>query len=199
MADLTNVTQDVTLFDNESSNYADITDAHELKVYVGNQLTTTDAWEEYVRSNKGYAVSYNSTIAGKDLTPYLLLSNPASSGYNLIVKSVGMSINAPATISSFYLYKNPTVTANGTSLTEVNLHTLSTTGVGVAYGAPTTSANGSLVAGYTLGSSGASNFRLDTELGIYIDEGGYFMVAVDPEANNTTYNVNIWWAEDTAV
>jgi hypothetical protein len=199
MADLQNVTQDVTLFDNESSNYADITADHELKVYVGNQIALTDAWETYVKENNGYAVNYSATIAGKDLTAYVLIANPASSGKNIIIKQVGISMNAAATISTFYLYKNPTVTTAGGALTEVNLHTIATTGIGVATSAPTVSSFGSLLAAYTLGSSGFSVLNLDTQLGIYIDEGGYFLVAIDPETNNTTYNTTIWWAEAPAV
>jgi hypothetical protein len=198
MADLLNTTQDVTLFDNESSNYADITDSHELKVYVGNQLATTDAWEQYVKDNKGFAVSFGATVAGKDLTPYMQLKNPSGSGKNIIIKSITMGLNASAGVSTFYLYKTPTITADGTGLTENNLNDLSVTATAQAFSVPTVSAYGSLIATYILSGTGISSFRLDSQLGIYIRANSSFLIAVDPDVNNMSYAVNIWWAEDTA-
>jgi hypothetical protein len=198
MADILKPTDDITIYSSDGTNSASVTSSNELLVKVNNQLATTDAWETYVKENKGFAVSYAATVAGKDLTPYMQLKNPSGSGINVIIKSITMGLNASAGVSTFYLYKTPTITADGTGLSENNLNDLTVTANAQAYSAPTTSSNGSLVATYVLSGNGISSFRLDSQLGIYIRPNTSFLIAVDPDINNMSYAVNIWWAEDTA-
>ena len=205
MPDITDRTEDISIQDNDSGDYASVNASNELEVhdtdvlYQLENLDIKNAWQNYVEIDKGFATTYSATIAGRDETDYMIIKNPTGSGLDMILKAISFSIDAAATRATLRLYKNPTVTADGTSIPKINLHDDTATGTMTTFHTPTVTARGNPFSTFVVQSSGNSFLQVDYELGVLIDPGKYLLLTIDPDSNNTSFSLNVRFAEDTAI
>jgi len=132
-------------------------------------------------------------IIGTGENDFFLLKNPVGSGKTLRVYTIVGNIEGGGVgqVSTFRIYKNPTVTANGTAVTLTNKKfTGGNATVMQAFSAPTISARGTLIRAQTAASP--TDFKFD----MLLSEGDAVLVTVDPTLNNTLHSVMVDWAEE---
>jgi hypothetical protein len=200
MADLPNPTQDVTLFDNESDNYADITDDNELSVLDAQSLAelveilkATKNIHYYQEYEQAFYVTYQATLTSKDtLYPIILFHNPSASGKEFEIQHIDISAVAVSTGAyvKIRLYSNPTVTANGTALTQVNatVGSVVTSGINI-YSVPTISANGDLMSYQA--SQLMQPYRVEHWLGTGLLEDNRILLSAEATSNGTVISVTV--------
>lgn len=206
MADLTYTTQDVTLFDNESDNHADINIAHELQTRDDDANTqleeisnNTKDIHHYQEAGEAFYITYGATLTSKD-TEYklILITNPNGSGKD--VEFQEYEISAVSVISGSYVklrqYANPTITTNGTTLAQVNARVGNTNTSGInTYYLPTTSANGTLIT-YQV-STLPSPFRSEQWLGTGLMPNNSMLFTAEATTNGTSIQITIKYASYT--
>ena len=160
MADLSSFTQDVTITDNTSGNFAEVTADKELRVYDDKLFQAVNSPVGTAFDEKLYAITYSFNLANNNETDILLIKNPISSGVKtrLWKVKVGVLSNVTAT---FRIYYNPTITANGTTRATYNTNSgSSNTAAFEAYTLPTISARGNEVS-LSIGRQGDTTTFLD--------------------------------------
>jgi hypothetical protein len=151
-------------------------------------------------SNRAMAIAYRSFRAGSGVqtmaatteTPILLLTNPST---NVVPLSIFMrkilALTAGHT-AIFRFYVNPTVSANGTATTPLNLrvNANSPAAKALVYKLPTVSANGTIQ-----GAWNASN--VDTVLNepLILDVNNSLLVTVQAQATSDMVDAQIDWSE----
>lgn len=123
----------------------------------------------------------------------LLIRNPAASGKTLKIRNIiegVVSTNKPTT---FRVYFNPTVTANGTAQTVRNKHIgHATAPVALASTLPTVTAFGSLL---DVAVVVAGVFIVPEDFTLQLPENNSILVSVTPTVNNTEVGITVDWAE----
>lgn len=170
-------------------------------VIAEDQSVTTnvegDLWQMGVRAGKGFTVVLPPTIvANATETDMLYLVNPVGSGKKLRCYFIAFGFNGTSTDKStlFRLYRNPTVTVNGTALTVKKLKTSGNTPVILAYSAPTVTVRGTLC---SLGNFDFTGTKFDLNLGIYIEAGESALITLTPQVPNKEHFIVPFWLEDT--
>lgn len=202
MSDLPNTTQDVSIFDNESSNYADVTDDHELLTHDPDVLTALEdltaatAWQTYGRFNQAFCASHELTLGSSGQADVFLIKNPTASGISARIKDMVFGVQTPSTGITFRIYRDPTVTSDGTAHSEVNFRDTSVTGLVQTFFLPTISARGEVFKQFDTNSSGTGTLIDEEELALIVDEGEYLLLTAETSSANKTISFNISWAED---
>lgn len=134
----------------------------------------------------------NITPSGTE-TPFLLIRNPAASGKTLKLRNFiegVVSTNKPTT---FRLYFNPTVTANGTAQTIRNKQSGSATAaVALATTSPTVTAFGNLL---NIAVVVAGVFIVPEDFTLQIPANNSILLTVNATVNNTEVTATVDWAE----
>jgi hypothetical protein len=197
MADLNDVTMDVTLFDDNSGNYADINANHELLVHDdhGFAVLDGDRWQTSVKYGRGFStVNEFVTISGQAETDFLLITNPTGSGKIAYFEEWNYTYNKGAGISILRAYSGPTITANGTAQSVVKLKPSSAISTALSvYRAPTISARGTLTR--IVGQSAVGSFVYHTDLGAMLESNSSLLLTIQPAANNTDHSLFVEWEE----
>lgn len=149
------------------------------------------------RDGKLYFVNtgFNS-IATPTETVYFLIKNPSGSGK--VVTLEQMILTTDENIGATYrvrLYLNPTITANGTTLTPVNARQVGTVAVSsTTHRSPTISANGTLVfvTNVTIG-----NNLIDAG-SILLDPNNNYLVTVQTD-NTASFNLLVNFSEQAGI
>jgi hypothetical protein len=130
---------------------------------------------------------------GADEKDIFLLKNPVSSGVRVELKE--FIVATPKVSGGTYVrfYRGPTVTADGTALTERNKKSDSITGQAQTFQLPTISARGNLLGVYGAGGAGELAHFEDYEL--VIGEGEFMLLTLEQPSSNSSYSVNVVWAE----
>ena len=159
--------------------------------------SVTSNWEFFAENDQAFISTYEATLAGgsgeKD---FVLIENPVASGFDTRIKSFTLAIRSNSTNATFRIYKQPTVTANGTPLTIANFRDNASTGVVNTYSVPTISARGNRFGTFDLNSSGTGAVGLDMELALFLLEGEFLLVTVEQYTNNRVFSFNVAWAEE---
>jgi hypothetical protein len=195
MADLSKTTADVTIFDNESDNYADVTANHELLVRDNGDFTDGDRWQYLVKNGLAFSTITNFvTISGQLETDFILMLNPNASGKTVYFNDIIYTYNKGSGISIVKFYRNPTITTNGTSQT-INKKLLSQSASSVCsvYYAPTISNRGTLRE--IVGQSAVGSFIFEPHLGKCLEANESLLISITPAANNTDHSVYFDWGE----
>lgn len=129
-------------------------------------------------------------------SPYLLIDNPSGSGK--IIRLDKLTFLGPVDIAgsvTYRIYIGPTVTANGTLLTEIgNRQTGQATGVGNFYTLPTVSANGAF--NFIISVSGsAPPFVYDLEHGTLIESGFKMLITAQQTKSSNAGAINVDYSE----
>jgi hypothetical protein len=195
MADLNKTTADVTIFDNESDNYADVNTDHELLVRDNGNFIDGDRWQYLVKNGFAFSTIRDFvTISGQLETDFILMLNPNASGKTVYFNDIIYTYNKGSGISIVKFYRNPTITTNGTSQT-INKKLLSQSASSVCsvYYAPTISNRGTLRA--IIGQSAVGSFIFEPHLGMCLEANESLLISITPAANNTDHSIYFDWGE----
>jgi len=172
----------------------DYVDTLEIKLQTLIDERGKDNEQIETRDGKAFSAATNLVaIVGTGETDFYLLKNPTGSGkkLRLLLFTGNIEGGGVGQVSNFRIYKNPTITTNGTALTIVNKDfTSSTATVMQAFSAPTISARGTLLDVRTAASP--TDFSFDLILG----EGHSVLVSVDATLNNTLHSATAVWVEE---
>lgn len=145
-------------------------------------------------SGKGYAFAIITNILLASENDWLLFKNPAGSGklVRLFEQVVAIPDSASTLRSTIRIYKNPTVTANGTPIVIGGIRNGQTASVCQAFFTPTTSAKGTLVQVY-----GATNDPVQRVLDMtrYVEQGDSLLITAAPTGATTNHSFSQGWAE----
>ena len=192
MSDLNDQTQNVSI-------HNDVTDA--------DVTTTTDGSKERLDvSSKDSAalladegrifVSVIDTItlgAGSAETHVFMLKNPVSSGIQIKIEEyVFVTVQSSQSII-FRIYKNPTFSADGAALAEINKADLTVNATATAHQEPTVSDTGTQL--NVFGAGAESEIRHIEAFTLFINEDEELLITAEPQAANQTVGVNVTWAE----
>jgi hypothetical protein len=133
------------------------------------------------------------SISGTSEHPYLLLKNPAGSQPLLITHFlVGTNSASVRTITRFYA--NPTVTADGTGLTETNTYITASppAALASAFMNPTISANGGIL-NTTISPANTPSRGINRYY--WLDGGNNLLVTIENSVSNASTFADIYWIE----
>jgi hypothetical protein len=211
MADIDSPTQDITIaspdglremevnLDNEGLVHDQ--DAHDLLQVIATgtgvvSASVTTSWEFFAENNKAFIADFGGAFTGGTTEqPFILLRNPASSGYLLRIKRLTLAVTTNTT-GIFKLYRQPTITAAGTPLSISNYADTAVSGVALAYSIPTYSATGNSFAQFDVNAGGVGSIVRDLELALIMPEGDDLLITLAQGSNNNAFSANISWAEE---
>lgn len=212
MADISPRTQNVSIQDDTTANLATVNSDNDLLVHdqdaqdilqeiagqtgdISNKTATS--WQFFAENDLAFVSDYSATIGTPAAeTNFILLHNPVDSGYVVRIKAYAFSISTASTTAQFSFYKDVTVTTNGTPLSIENYRTNGVTGVATTFHTPTITTRGEIFKTFSLNSGGVGISRLDEDLSVYVLEGEFFLITVDPSAVNKAFSANLSWAEE---
>ena len=125
----------------------------------------------------------------------ILLRNPAGSGKTLFVGLCVLDMLTKGGQATIRIYKDPTVTSAGTSVTPVSSKIDgSVASSATLYTLPTISANGTRMATFSVGKD-ASSFPIDFKFSLILAAGHDILITGNPDANNRLMAFTFQWAE----
>lgn len=157
-------------------------------------LVEADHLIGYMRDGFAFSVATALVNVGTAETPFLLINNVAGATLRDILfqsLTLGSDSSGSRLISRFYI--NPTVTANGTSLTVGNNNVGSAnTSIATAFQQPTVSSNGTFIAMFLKGAAENSfivqrNFMIQPTVSV--------LATLQPAQNNTPCHMSALWME----
>jgi hypothetical protein len=153
-----------------------------------------DTWTTDVKAGRGFIITTNIvTVSLSSEADFFLLKNPSGSGKNIRIKELLISIEASTQQGSVIrIYKNPTITADGTALTIGKLKTGQADGVATAYLSPTISTRGTLREVFQIG---LNTFLRDYALARYVNENETFLITVQGTKTNVVHALTILYSE----
>lgn len=167
------------------------TDTLEAKLQT---LIDGDKWERTTLVGKAYVVTTNAVVvSGTSEVAFLLLKNPASSGKTVRIKKILFGLENAGSFSTYRIYRDPTISANGATLTPINLLKGGSASVITAFRSPTISANGALMIADNLTSHNPDH---DPDLGFIISQNENILLTVDPATTNMQHMVTIYYMEE---
>lgn len=159
-----------------------------VSIDIGSSL---DANQAYSCAVKGI----NAASAATD-NPLMLLRNPSGSGKNIYITAIHAGCEITNVNSTFSIFVNPTVTANGTGQDEVanSIGTGAPASVALLTTLPTVSAIGTRLAARTQGQNTNSEDVLSAQY-IKIAPDNSILITADPSSNNRAQTISIFWIE----
>lgn len=145
----------------------------------------------YLDKTFGFSAGINQPIAGLD-NPLIYLKNPSGSGKIIYLKFVSYGIAIANVLGTIRLYKNPTVTSDGTSETIVAFGSSST--AMQIYTVPTVTSNGTLINTSVTGQNNNSVIQ-DFAYEIQIPANSTLLITGNPGSNNRQAEIAVRWIE----
>ena len=167
---------------------------------VGNSGSPANetVWQTAVRLGYGFWITTNFlSIAGTAETPFMLIRNAGGSGKILRIKRMEIAVVATVTGDNarVKIYRDPTITANGTALTANKVRkSQSATAVVSYYRNPTISASGTLL--WASAMTQAYMQSVDYDLTMYCEEGEDLYITIQPANTNKNHVVSLWVEEE---
>ena len=159
-------------------------------------MSTTTFVDEYATFGKAFTTSTDLvSISGTSEQAFLLLRNPSGSGKKILTSHFNFGLDTTTAREIIRVYKNPTVTSDGTGLTISNTLIKSSppSSSCEAYKSPTVSANGSLlnmtIMPANQPSRGFNRFYL-------VEPGNSILVTVELSVGSVDGFLDIYWIED---
>lgn len=155
-------------------------------------------WQQCVEAGRGFYVTTNFiSISGTAETNFMLLRNASGSGKTVRIHQIHIGVRATVTGDNarIRIYRDPTVTANGSALTvRPILKSAPISAVMTAYTAPTTSALGTLLITRTLTQAWMDTMNLDETF--YIQQNEIILFTIQPANTGKDHNIMIWFEEE---
>lgn len=145
----------------------------------------------YLDKTFGYAVSINQPSAGTD-NPLVYIKNPSGSGKTIYLKFISYGISVVNVLGSCRVWKNPTVSANGTSRTIIPFGSQTT--AMELYTVPTVTNSGTLMHDAVSGQNNNS-LLMDFAYEIQIAANSSILITGDPGSNNRQAEISVRWIE----
>jgi len=159
-------------------------------------LIDGNLWQRAVLAGTGFvATTNNITVPNANETVFILIKNPSSSGKTARLHrlTIGSDENQANKMAFYRIYRDPTITNNGTALNINNLKKGAGASALTAFKLPTISANGTLLA---VGNAGAVVQSTDyMDLGNLISSGENILITIDATASNFDFFVTAYWEE----
>lgn len=155
-------------------------------------------WQRFSLAGRGFAMTTDLiTISGTAEVDFVLMKNPAGTEKTIrlyeILLNIGLAGGVQSLKSTYRLYRNPTITVNGTSITAQKANPLGTFNpILEVYTSPTISARGSLIQTFPF-TQGV--LRRELDLARYIIDGANLLITAEPATTNTEHAVSSAWAE----
>jgi len=151
---------------------------------------------EFVTADQVYTISVllNQVASGTD-NPLVLIKNPAGNGRILYLYKVALSCTAANVSTTFRLFADPTITANGTVFTPVTNNVGSSiASTMLAYTLSVVSSGGTPLDTYIYGqNSNSLNFLPD--FSIHVNPGHSLLVTGNPTSSNRQAAMTLTWTE----
>lgn len=167
---------------------------------VGNSGSPANetVWQTAVRLGYGFWITTNFlSISGTAETPFMLIRNAGGSGKILRIKRMEIAVVATVTGDNarVKIYRDPTITTNGTALTANKVRkSQSATPVVSYYRNPTISASGTLL--WASAMTQAYMQSVDYDLTMYCEEGEDLYITIQPANTNKNHVVSLWVEEE---
>lgn len=141
----------------------------------------------------GYACAHLTNILLTSETPWFYAVNPAGSGVLVRLFEQVVGIGGSTSIRSIIrVYKNPTVTANGTNIGGGGLRNGQATKKLEIFVTPTVTANGTLVQVYSVNTNSVQRML---DLCRYIENGDSILITAQSSSTSTDHTFSMAWAE----
>lgn len=151
-------------------------------------------WQKRSFEGKGFIVTTDEiTIAPTTERDFVLIKNPTASGKLHRVNELTVTLRSESQDTTIRIYKNPTVTTNGTALTVRNVRTSGNMPVSQVFSLPTISARGQLVAAY---SRNADSLDRKLDLALYLEQGESFLITVEGTTKRNDYTLTSTFVEE---
>ena len=154
-------------------------------------IPTSVGLPTFLNSAFGFAVGINQPTSGTD-NPLVLLKNPNASGKTVYISFIAYGISVANVLGTIRIYKNPTITANGTAQTITAFGTGST--VATLFTTPTISANGTLLSTWAHGQN-SNSLLIPTNYEITVPANSNLLITGSPGSNNRQAEMSIRWVE----
>lgn len=166
--------------------------------YIGEIYTLLGkTYEDKTALGKVFCTTTNDITSGTGgaESAQLYISNPINSTRAMKIYGITFGTNVSTNNNIFRLYKSPTVSANGTKLTNVNLNFSSAVVSAVdIYKTPTVTNNGTLFMNVIAGPVSTNSFEFKEK--IWLKAGDKMLINVRPNAGSVTYSLNVFWIEE---
>lgn len=174
---------------------AGATNTQEVEDLLQN-LVDGNVWQRAVLAGTGFvATTNNITVANANETVFMLIKNPSNSGKTARLHrlTIGSDQNQANKMAFYRIYRDPTVTNNGTALNINNLKKGAGVSVLTAFRIPSISDNGMLL---VVGNAGAVIQGTEQmDLGNLISAGENILITVDATAGGFDFFVTAYWEE----
>lgn len=148
-----------------------------------------------VLKKKAFTVTTGlSTVSGNSEHDFLLLKNPSSNDQPLLITHSVIGTDASSVRSTWRAYGDPTITSDGTGLTETNTYIGSGTpsATATAFKDPTISARGQILNMYI---APANNPSRGVNRFYFIDPGSSILITIENSVSNTSSFADLYWVE----
>lgn len=169
------------------------TDTLEAKLQT---LIDGNLWQRAVIAGTGFvATTNNITVANANETVFMLIKNPSNSGKTARLHrlTIGSDQNQANKMAFYRIYRDPTITNNGTALNINNLKKGAGVSALTAFRMPSVSDNGMLLAVGNAGAVIQGTEQMD--LGNLILAGENILITVDATAGGFDFFVTAYWEE----
>lgn len=162
------------------------------------RLIVTDTNQADVLQSGNFIADTNAvSISSTSETPLFLMKNPNGSGKKIVIRLFQIFAGLSSTqVSQWRVYLDPTITANGTSLTPQNMYfqTSPPSPVATAFKSPTISANGTFISLF-FQLAGSLN-QPEQNFDFVVDPNHNVLVTVQTSSPNVNHNVHLIWSEE---
>lgn len=150
---------------------------------------------ELAAQNKVFSTNWEVSAIGTTEIPIVLFRNPSGSGKT--VRLIRLTLSNFHTVTSFIrvrAYAAPTVTSDGTGLTEACTHIGQAAGVAVTFSSPTVSANGTRLAQWEVVAFNQA-LTIPLDLLILLDANTQLLITGQADGTNRILAGSLLWAE----
>ena len=166
-----------------------------LRVAINEAIPADNQWQVQTNAGKGYvATSGLIAVSGTGEADFILIKNPVGSGKTIRIWQIVHAIDETTGTARYTMkiYRDPTVTTNGTTMAINNVLKSGGATAMNAYTAPTTSAPGTLL---VTREGSQLIVPLDMDLGMYIQPNETMLITVKNQASGYLHLMTIFWLE----
>lgn len=168
----------------------------EATVNADGTLVIRSSIQQLAEQNKVFITNFEVGSIGTTEIPVALFRNPSGSGKTVKLDRLTIS-NLHQTANTFIrvrAYAAPTVTADGTALTEGCTHIGGSAPVSETFSSPTVSANGTRISQWNVVSS-ANALVIPLDQVFILDANTQLLITAQADGTNRTLGASLVWAE----
>lgn len=192
---------DLGINDINNNTIVNATGANKMAVEENGSINVNGTEGQAAANDKYYRVVLELTIAGQAETDLLLIRNAVSSGKRASILGANIGYSDKVSVSGeVRTYENPTITAEGTSLSifPARIGGSPPASVLTAFHSPTISAKTAQIGVIQIsgGTNSAGSKVVPINGSIILDEGGDVLLSIENGQNNQTVILTLSWIEE---